>query len=163
MGAASKGIIQRGYQHNATVYSAPYARNPFDHVTDTDIDEYRRTVERKQRPGDCECSPTFAMPPPGWALWYILFSLSWVFFRQTTSRTILKGFLLELVNVLLSSKTMQNLYWTLKDVSLTHSKRIVFVSIASICIGICKFEVHDTSRGSFIIKESICNNNIGTV
>ncbi|XP_047039137.1 protein hu-li tai shao isoform X8 [Helicoverpa zea] len=49
MGAASKGIIQRGYQHNATVYSAPYARNPFDHVTDTDIDEYRRTVERKQR------------------------------------------------------------------------------------------------------------------
>ncbi|KAJ8705851.1 hypothetical protein PYW08_012897 [Mythimna loreyi] len=49
MGAASKGIIQRGYQHNATVYSAPYARNPFDHVTDTDIDEYRRVVERKQR------------------------------------------------------------------------------------------------------------------
>ncbi|XP_050559361.1 uncharacterized protein LOC118278690 isoform X5 [Spodoptera frugiperda] len=49
MGAASKGIIQRGYQHNAAVYSAPYARNPFDHVTDTDIDEYRRTVERKQR------------------------------------------------------------------------------------------------------------------
>ncbi|XP_050676474.1 protein hu-li tai shao isoform X2 [Leptidea sinapis] len=49
MGAASKGIIQRGFQHNATVYSAPYARNPFDHVTDTEIDEYRRTVERKQR------------------------------------------------------------------------------------------------------------------
>nr|XP_032526052.1 uncharacterized protein LOC116776874 isoform X8 [Danaus plexippus plexippus] len=49
MGAASKGIIQRGYQHNATMYSAPYARNPFDHVTDTDIDEYKRVVERKQR------------------------------------------------------------------------------------------------------------------
>ncbi|CAH0730674.1 unnamed protein product, partial [Brenthis ino] len=49
MGAASKGIIQRGYQHNAAVYSAPYARNPFDHVTDNEIDEYRRTVERKQR------------------------------------------------------------------------------------------------------------------
>ncbi|XP_026756789.1 protein hu-li tai shao isoform X3 [Galleria mellonella] len=49
MGAASKGIIQRGYQHNATVYSAPYARNPFDQVTDRDIDEYRRVVERKQR------------------------------------------------------------------------------------------------------------------
>lgn len=49
MGAASKGIIQRGYQHNATMYSAPYARNPFDHVSDTDIDEYRRVVERKQR------------------------------------------------------------------------------------------------------------------
>ncbi|XP_045541071.1 protein hu-li tai shao isoform X5 [Papilio machaon] len=49
MGAASKGIIQRGYQHNATMYSAPYARNPFDHVTDREIDEYKRTVERKQR------------------------------------------------------------------------------------------------------------------
>jgi adducin len=33
MGAASKGIIQRGYQHNATVYKAPYAKNPFDSVT----------------------------------------------------------------------------------------------------------------------------------
>jgi adducin len=54
MGAASKGIIQRGYQHNATMYSAPYARNPFDHVTDRDIAEYKRTVERKTRTGDCE-------------------------------------------------------------------------------------------------------------
>ncbi|XP_026318340.1 protein hu-li tai shao-like [Hyposmocoma kahamanoa] len=49
MGAASKGIIQRGYQHHATVYSAPYARNPFDHISDREIDEYRRIVERKQR------------------------------------------------------------------------------------------------------------------
>ncbi|XP_053623080.1 protein hu-li tai shao isoform X7 [Plodia interpunctella] len=49
MGAASKGIIQRGYQHNATVYSAPYARNPFDQISDRELDEYRRTVERKQR------------------------------------------------------------------------------------------------------------------
>ncbi|XP_013174373.1 PREDICTED: protein hu-li tai shao isoform X3 [Papilio xuthus] len=49
MGAASKGIIQRGYQHNATMYSSPYARNPFDHVTDREIDEYKRIVERKQR------------------------------------------------------------------------------------------------------------------
>lgn len=49
MGAASKGIIQRGYQHNAAVYSAPYARNPFDHITDNEIDEYRRDVERKRR------------------------------------------------------------------------------------------------------------------
>ncbi|XP_048003849.1 protein hu-li tai shao isoform X6 [Leguminivora glycinivorella] len=50
MGAASKGIIQRGHQHNATVYSAPYARNPFEHVTDGDIEEYRRQVERRARP-----------------------------------------------------------------------------------------------------------------
>lgn len=53
MGAASKGIIQRGHQHNATVYKAPYARNPFDAVTDDEINEYKRTVERKAR-GECK-------------------------------------------------------------------------------------------------------------
>lgn len=51
MGAASKGIIQRGYQHNATVYKTPYAKNPFDSVTDDDLNEYKRTVEKK-RTGD---------------------------------------------------------------------------------------------------------------
>lgn len=51
MGAASKGIIQRGYQHNATVYKAPYAKNPFDSVTDDELNEYKRTVEKK-RTGD---------------------------------------------------------------------------------------------------------------
>lgn len=54
MGAASKGIIQRGYQHNATVYKAPYAKNPFDSVTDDELNEYKKTVEKK-RQGDCEC------------------------------------------------------------------------------------------------------------
>lgn len=53
MGAASKGIIQRGYQHNATVYKAPYAKNPFDCVTDDEINDYKKTVERK-RHGDCK-------------------------------------------------------------------------------------------------------------
>lgn len=48
MGAASKGIIQRGFQHNATVYKAPYAKNPFDSVTDDEINEYKKTVENKQ-------------------------------------------------------------------------------------------------------------------
>ncbi|XP_067619908.1 protein hu-li tai shao-like [Eurosta solidaginis] len=48
MGAASKGIIQRGYQHNAAVYKAPYAKNPFDNVTDDELNEYKRTVERKK-------------------------------------------------------------------------------------------------------------------
>jgi adducin len=51
MGAASKGIIQRGYQHNATVYKTPYAKNPFDSVTDDELKEYKRTVDRK-RHGD---------------------------------------------------------------------------------------------------------------
>ncbi|KAL5285608.1 add-1 family protein [Megaselia abdita] len=49
MGAASKGIIQRGYQHNATVYSAPYAKNPFDNVTDDELNEYKRTIEKKKK------------------------------------------------------------------------------------------------------------------
>lgn len=53
MGAASKGIIQRGYQHNATVYKTPYAKNPFDSVTDDELKEYKRTVDRK-RHGDCK-------------------------------------------------------------------------------------------------------------
>lgn len=51
MGAASKGIIQRGYQNNATVYKAPYAKNPFDSVTDDELNEYKKTVEKK-RQGD---------------------------------------------------------------------------------------------------------------
>lgn len=58
MGAASKGIIQRGHQHNATVYKAPYAKNPFDAVTDDEINEYKRTVEKKAR-GDCEYSISY--------------------------------------------------------------------------------------------------------
>lgn len=49
MGAASKGIIQRGFQHNATVYKAPYSRNPFDNVTDDELNEYKRTVEKKKK------------------------------------------------------------------------------------------------------------------
>nr|XP_027213523.1 protein hu-li tai shao-like isoform X2 [Penaeus vannamei]XP_027213529.1 protein hu-li tai shao-like isoform X2 [Penaeus vannamei] len=49
VGAASKGIIQRDFQHNAVVYKTPYAKNPFDSVTDKELDEYRELVERKQR------------------------------------------------------------------------------------------------------------------
>merc|ERR1711963_1364736 len=30
IGAASKGIIQRDFQHRATVFKSPYAKNPFD-------------------------------------------------------------------------------------------------------------------------------------
>ncbi|XP_046689302.1 protein hu-li tai shao isoform X3 [Homalodisca vitripennis] len=49
VGAASKGIIQRGFQHNATVYKAPYAKNPFDAVSDQELEDYKRVVTRKQR------------------------------------------------------------------------------------------------------------------
>lgn len=53
MGAASKGIIQRGYQHNATVYKAPYAKNPFDSVTDDELNEYKKNISKRSH-GDCK-------------------------------------------------------------------------------------------------------------
>lgn len=49
MGAASKGIIQREYQHNAMVYKSAYSKNPFDNITEQDLEEYKKIVERKQR------------------------------------------------------------------------------------------------------------------
>ncbi|XP_050312937.1 protein hu-li tai shao isoform X2 [Anthonomus grandis grandis] len=49
MGAASKGIIQRGHQHNAMVYKSPYAKNPFDCVTDEELEDYKRVVEKKSK------------------------------------------------------------------------------------------------------------------
>lgn len=49
IGAASKGIIQREYQHNARVYKSAYEKNPFDNVTEHELEEYRSIIERKQR------------------------------------------------------------------------------------------------------------------
>ncbi|GFY76171.1 protein hu-li tai shao [Trichonephila inaurata madagascariensis] len=49
MGAASKGIIQRQFQNNAMVYKTAYAKNPFDGISDEDLQEYYKIVERKQR------------------------------------------------------------------------------------------------------------------
>lgn len=46
VGAASKGIIQRNFQHNAMVYKTPYAKNPFDAVTDEEIEYYKNSVEK---------------------------------------------------------------------------------------------------------------------
>merc|ERR1719259_1353856 len=45
VGAASKGIIQRDFQHNAVVYKTPCAKNPFDAVSDAELDEYKTLVE----------------------------------------------------------------------------------------------------------------------
>lgn len=55
VGAASKGIIQRDFQHNAVVYKTPYAKNPFDAVTDQELEEYKELVERKQRGEPSRC------------------------------------------------------------------------------------------------------------
>ena len=57
VGAASKGIIQRDFQHNATVYKSPYAKNPFDAVSNEELEEYKRIINNKtQRDGGL--SPT---------------------------------------------------------------------------------------------------------
>ena len=49
IGAASKGIIQRDFQHNATVYKSPYAKNPFDNVSNDELQEYKRIIDKKNR------------------------------------------------------------------------------------------------------------------
>merc|ERR1712001_411642 len=49
VGAASKGIIQRDYQHHATVYKSAYSRNPFDNVSADELAEYRRIIDSKSR------------------------------------------------------------------------------------------------------------------
>ncbi len=49
VGAASKGIIQRDHQHNAVVYHDVFSPNPFDRVTDEDLESYRQTVGKKDK------------------------------------------------------------------------------------------------------------------
>ncbi|CAH0394574.1 unnamed protein product [Bemisia tabaci] len=72
VGAASKGIIQREFQHHATVYKTPYAKNPFDTVTDQELEDYKKVVTRKQKGeysyDDSESegfSSSAALPPSG--------------------------------------------------------------------------------------------------
>jgi len=71
IGAASKGIIQRDFQHHATVFKSPYAKNPFDSVSNDELEEYKRIIDRKQRgetspiiedPGDTT-DPGSSTPP----------------------------------------------------------------------------------------------------
>jgi len=66
VGAASKGIIQRDFQHHAMVYRTPYAKNPFDSVSDQEIEEYKRQVEISQKgiPEDEEQSYSATTPVP---------------------------------------------------------------------------------------------------
>jgi len=48
-GAASRGIIQKEFQHHATVFKSPYAKNPFDSVSNDELEEYKRIIDRKTR------------------------------------------------------------------------------------------------------------------
>merc|ERR1711994_802251 len=49
IGAASKGIIQRDFQHHATVFKSPYAKNPFDSVSNDELEEYKRIIDKKNK------------------------------------------------------------------------------------------------------------------
>jgi len=49
VGAASKGIIQRDFQHHATVYKSPYAKNPFDCVSSEELEEYKRIITKREK------------------------------------------------------------------------------------------------------------------
>ncbi len=52
VGAASKGIIQRDHQHNAVVYKTYYAPNPFDNMSEEEIEKYKADVENRGRGGE---------------------------------------------------------------------------------------------------------------
>lgn len=56
VGAASKGIIQRDHQHNAVVYRQYYAANPFENMSEAEIEQYQDEVQRRERgePGNYE-------------------------------------------------------------------------------------------------------------
>ena len=60
VGAASKGIIQRDFQHHATVFKSAYARNPFDNVSEDELAEYRRIIDAKNK-GDGEIENNFLL------------------------------------------------------------------------------------------------------
>lgn len=44
IGAASKGIIQKEYQHNAKIYKKAYEKNPFDNIDYNELDEYTNSI-----------------------------------------------------------------------------------------------------------------------
>lgn len=50
IGAASKGIIQRDQQHNVQVYHTQYAANPFETMSEDEIEKYKWEVEHKGAP-----------------------------------------------------------------------------------------------------------------
>lgn len=48
VGAASKGIIQRDHQHNAVVYRSYYAANPFENMTEKELEEYQKGLNKQE-------------------------------------------------------------------------------------------------------------------
>lgn len=59
--ACSKGIIQRDHQQQALVINPYTAVNPFESVTDADIDKYKMDVENKSNNNNRSRSGGFTM------------------------------------------------------------------------------------------------------
>jgi len=49
--AASRGIIQRDYQQDAIFYKKFTLTNPFENITEKDLEKYRRDVQIKAKKG----------------------------------------------------------------------------------------------------------------
>ncbi|VDO03965.1 unnamed protein product [Rodentolepis nana] len=49
VGAVSKGIINRDQRHNVGLFQSVFSPNPFDQVTDDELERYKRNVERKAK------------------------------------------------------------------------------------------------------------------
>jgi adducin len=67
---ASKAVIQREHQHGTTLISKTlfYPPNPFNRMSEDDIEEYRSTVEKRSRSGSVEpsgLSDQLEPNPPG--------------------------------------------------------------------------------------------------
>jgi len=61
VGAASRGIIQRGHESTAAMYKTYYAPNPFDNITEEEVEEYKEEIHRKTRGGICFFSTQFVV------------------------------------------------------------------------------------------------------
>lgn len=49
--AASRGVIQRDHQPKALFYKNFQLGNPFDNVTDRELEQYKKEVEKKSKKG----------------------------------------------------------------------------------------------------------------
>lgn len=49
--AASRGVIQRDHQPKALFYKNFQLGNPFENVTDRELEQYKKEVEKKSKKG----------------------------------------------------------------------------------------------------------------
>jgi adducin len=62
VGAASQAIIQRGHESEGAVFKTYYAPNPFDSVTEEDVEQYRAEIEHRNK-GESTTTDEEALSP----------------------------------------------------------------------------------------------------